>query len=454
MGPVGENQSMRLIDVVLLGALAMAAGAEEAPREWKSRSGTTIEASFVKLEKGVVILKKKDGSTVQAKLDALCDEDGDYVREITYVPQEIAVIFARERLGLRYMEQGESPAATSRDTVIFRVPNETNGALNTPGTNVIGDTTWKIQSADPVGKKILPRQKELANELTTDGQFVFLTYRVKNDSHTPVEVISPVLYDQQGRRFLQAERGAGQHYIPPGTAFAGTESLQPGLEKLFCAFYEMPDDAVPDAVEVFPSVISPFLFRKALRNGNLPKGKMISLHLAGSAAPSADQTDASSAADDKTSLFMRCTRVGQSGDTSGYWTFDRSKKRSLTYGIELRLLGNQQKTLTVKAFFIGEATDDRDLVVDFKKADTALSPGKITRITLQSEEIEELSFYYYSTTSRERVRGAKLKGVIIQVWNGSMLVSGWASLNQWKKFADSLDVAKEMGELKKSENEF
>lgn len=431
--------------------LALSAGAVEELREWKSKTGNTLEASFVKEEKGVVTLKKPDGVTVQAKLDALCEEDGEYVRDVTYVPQEIPVIFKQERVGPRYMESGTSKPATVRDTVVIQI----DSARGDANPEIKGDTTWKVESVDAVGKQILARRENLAEKLTTEGTFVYLTYRVMNDSLVPIDVPSPLLYDQQGRKFSQAERGLAQYYIPEGTLFAGIDSLQPGFKKLYCAFYEMPEDAVPVSVEVFPSIIRPIRYRQLIRGEEPSPGKRIMLDVKTEEAAAAKPAEElSRSSDGKTAIFMRCTRVGQSGDTSGVWSFDRSKKRALAYGIELRVLGEQQKPAKIKAFFIGEATDNRDLVVDSKSAEVVLEPGKITRATLQSEEIEEQSYYYFSSLSRERITGAKLKGVIIQAWIGDELVSSWVSLNQWKKYAELPDVVKVMGELKKRENGF
>jgi len=72
-------------------------------------------------------------------------------------------------------------------------------------------------------------------------------------------------------------------------------------------------------------------------------------------------------------------------------------------------------------------------------------------VTLQSEEIEEQTYFYFSQRGRERISGAKLKGVIIQAWAGGTLVSSWTSLSQWRKYADLPDIVKELGEMKKGE---
>jgi len=441
----------------------VAPGSAAEMRRWQDKKGNSVEASFVKEEGGLVILLRPDGSTVQAKLENLCDADCAYVREVTYVPQEIVVVYQRDRFGMRYSESGASKPATARDTVIFRISEDPAGKEEPKG-----DTTWTLGSVDAVGKTISPRDENLAGELTTDGKFVFVTYQVKNDALVPIEVPTPVLYDQLGRKFTQAERGQAEQYIPAGAlpAGSGSEPLQPGFKKLFCSFFELPADADPDAVEAFPSVMRPLNTRQIMRGRESTQGKRIALR-AGSgapgatppadadAAPGAAAVPASAAAPaSKTSVFMRCTRVGQSGDTSSYWYYDRTKKRALTYGVEMRILGEQGKKAQVKVFFVGASTGDDDLVVDMKQTDVTLDPGKISRATVQSEDIDEQSTYVYSINGMQRIGGAKLKGAIIQVWIDGELASSWASLNQWRKFADLADVAKTMGELKKRTNTF
>ena len=429
--------------------LACVAGADNEVRAWTSKTGgSAIEASFVKEENGVVTLKRKDGVTVQAKLDALCETDRAYVAEVTYVPREIKVVFKRERLGPGYVESGSSEEVTHRDSAVLVV----DAAAGDAPADLKGDTTWAIESVDALGKKILPRREGVGEALTTDGKFVFVTYRVKNDSRVPVEIPSPTLHDRQGRAFTQTERGFAQHFIPEGALFAGVDLLQPGFSKLYCAFYELPEDAEPAAVEVFPSVVKMFMIRQIRRGGEPLRGKKIALAPSAplhAAAPSSGE--GSVAADAKLPLFMRCTRVGQSGDSSGQWYYDRNKKRSLTYGVELRVLGDEARPVTLKAFYIGEASGNRDLVVDKKEQAVTLEPGKIARVTLQSEEIEEQTYFYFSQRGRERISGAKLKGVIIQAWAGGTLVSSWTSLSQWRKYADLPDIVKELGEMKKGE---
>jgi hypothetical protein len=448
----------------LLAALAVwTANAAGELRTWKSKTGErTIEASFVKEEKGFVTLRLKDGTPVTTRLDALCDEDRDYVLEATYVPQEVKAVFKRDPLTGGFTESGDSADATARDTAVLLV----DGATRSAASNVKGDTSWKIESVDALGKTIRPRGSEVTEELRTDGKFVFVTYRVKNDALAPVDIPSPLLYDSKGRMFTQTARNGAQAYIPEGTRFAGAEPLQPGFTKLYCAFYEVPEDAVPAAVEVFPSAMKPHLPRVSRPGAGSLRGKRILLGVKmdgpepaprqgvaddapGTAVPDAGAAGGTAG---KVSLFMNCVRLGSSGSSSG--SYYRSKTRALTYAADLRLLGEQTQNVKVRGYFIGEATGGREVILDVQESDVVLEPGRAARVTLTSDEISETKYrsYYYGDTTR--LSGAKLKGVVIQAWKGNALVSGWASMPQWRKYAENRDLLKELGEMKKSEEGF
>lgn len=408
-------------------------------RTWTGSKGNRIEASFVKLDGASVLLKRKDGETVSAKLADLCEADRAYVQEITYVPRDVIVSFKKNVNGLVGEESGTSPIATIRDTVTIRLVDER--ADNKAET--LGDSRWKIESVDALGNRIKPQKEGLADELVTEGKFVFVTYTVENDSNLPLTVPSPVLIDKRGRKFLQAAKPEAKAYLSSNVLLADIDSIQPGFKKLFCAFYELPAEAEPAIVEVFPSKTS----RYAIQQFQV-KGKQIVVD--GSAAPAegtpktADAVNPA-ASDKKASVFMKCVRVGQGGDTSSDWYYDRNKKRSLSYGVELRVMGDQPQPVTLKSFFIGTmSSNNHDAVVDKKEEKVVLEPGKISRISLQSKEVEEFTYYYYSGS---RINGAKLKGIIVQVWIGEEIVQSFVSVNQWKKFAEVPDIVKQMGEM-------
>lgn len=433
---------MRFVRVLMGLLLAFGVLNAEEMRTWTSTKGSRIEAAFVELRGTAVVLTCKDGQEMAPQLADLCEADRAYVKDVTYVPREIVAVFKMRRGGFErvYEESGTSPAASLRDTVAIRV-------IDARGENKgeeAGDSRWKIESVDVLGNRMPPRNEGVAEELTTEGKFVFVTYVVENDSNVPITVPSPVLIDKRGRKFLQAARVNAQAYIPENTLLAGVDPVQPGFKKLFCAFYEVPLEGEPAIVEVFPSRASSFYIERfEVKGKQIAVGDGISASAV--AAGAAGATPAGGTGK-KVAVFMKCVRIGQGGDTSSVWFYDRNKKRSLSYGVELRGIGEQSEpvTVTVKAFFIGAISSNRDVVVDKKEEKVALVPGKIARIALQSNDVEELTYFYYSGA---RVSGAKLKGVIIQVWSGEEIVSSFASLNQWKKFSETADVVKQMGEL-------
>jgi hypothetical protein len=408
-------------------------------RTWTDIKGNHVEASFVKQDSSAVVLKLKDGRSVPTKLENLCEEDRIYVKEQTYVPREVVVTFKRNGYGAAYEASGNSPDATVRDLISLRIDDGQDGKK----TETIGDSRWKIESVDSLGSRILSRKEGSSAELVTDGKFIFVTYSVENDSNVPTTVPSPILIDKRGRKFIQVDKPEANTYIPQGTFFAGVETVPPGFKKPFCSFYEIPTDAEPAAVEIFPTKTSKYVIQRFEA-----KGKQVLISGKDSTAVSSRPTGTANpgAIDKKVSVFMKCARVGQGGDTSGYWYYDRTKKRSLSYGVELRVIGNEQQSVVVKAFFIGSINNNRDVVVDQKEEKVVLESGKISRISLQSDEVEEYTNYYFSDS---RISGAKLKGIIVQVWCGDDVIASFVSLSQWKKFSEISDIPKQMGELTK-----
>lgn len=244
---------------------------------WKDRNGNSLEGAFLKEEGGFVFLRRKDGQTVQAKLESLCEEDRAYVGDVTYVPRDVVAVFKKHVYKDRFDEEvGESGNATVRDTVVLRTVEGVPGAVSEP----VGDTRWKIASIDNLGDRLLPRDRNEKDEWVTEGGFLFVTYTVKNDTPQAVTVSHPVLSDTQGRRYLQAERESASAYVPEGARFAGRDMIPVGGERLFCSIYEVARDSVPSALEVYPCKTGPHFIRRFVT-----KGKVIVLADAADAEP-------------------------------------------------------------------------------------------------------------------------------------------------------------------------
>ena len=457
--------------------IAGAVSAEEM-RMWKSSKGNTVDASFVKMsEKDPtrIVLKCKDGSEVTPKLADLCEADQAYVADVTYKPREVTVTFKRKRAyGGIYEESGVSQAATIRDTVTIQM-EEQDGKK----TDTVGDSIWKIESVNVLNTSLLPQKEGFGDKLDTKGKFVLVAYELRNMSKQPIRrVPPPVLVDKSGCNYTQLEKSSVnlRYYIPESVSLAGSDTLQPGMPQLFWSYYEMPLDAEPVSVEVFPLKTGSYEMER-----NDMKGKQMLISRGGAkagtsrtpnpatanssekngsvvAAPSTPDPVAPSASEKKVIVSLNVTKTKQGGDSRSNFV----KTRSYTYQVDLRLLSSEVKQvpLTVKVFFSGAASDRRDLVVDRQEREVALEQNKSRSETFTSKEIRELRssyFYYYDYTdnTRKRISGAQLNGVIVQVWAGSSFIKGISKGdNSLKKFEESLDVVKEMGEMKESTDGF
>ena len=447
-------------------SVAWMAHAEEM-HKWRSKTGAdTVEAVFDKIDGQNVLLKDKAGKSVaKIKLENLCEADQAYIEELTYVPREVTVTFKRTRLfGDAFGEVGESPDVTIRDAVTLQWASGEGGKAETTG-----DSVWKVESVNAVDKPLSPVKEGSAEKLDTRGKFVLVSYEVRNMSKVPArQVPPPVLYDQTGCPFAQYERaGVDLHsYMPATVLLAGADTLQPGMPQLFWAFYEMPQDAVPACVEVFPlksgqasaesaemkgkrmflsAKLAKAGLAKPAQNGAADKGAAPA-----AGAPAAEET-APLAPDKKLVVTLNATKTKQEGDTRSNYV----KTRSFTYQIDVRVLSAEVKQVpvTIKVFFTGTTSERDDLVVDHQDKDVVIEQNKIFSEAFTSKEIRELRgsyfYYYYADNARKRTTGAQLNGVIVQVWSGGNLVKGISKgSSSLKKYEESKDVVKDLGELK------
>jgi hypothetical protein len=247
-------------------------------RVWKDRKGNSVEGAFLKEADGVVLIKRKDGQTVQAKMENLCEDDRTYVKDLTYVPREVVAVFKKHVYKDRFDEEvGVSEKATVRDTVVLRTVEGVPGAAAEP----VGDTRWKVESVDNLGSRLLPRARDAGGEWVSEGCFLFVTYTVKNDTPQPVTVTHPVLSDAQGRRYVQSDKDNVAAFLPEGALFAGRDPIPTGGARLFCSIYEAARDSVPASLEVYPSKTSPHFVKRSVT-----MGKVIELDDAAEAAVS------------------------------------------------------------------------------------------------------------------------------------------------------------------------
>lgn len=426
--------------IIFLGlVLAFGVCAAGEAQTWTGKTGAKIEATFIKEERGVVTLKRKDGAQVQVKLEALCDDDREYVKDLTYEAKEVKAVFKRTRGGGGLTLVKGSDEATVRDSLVVMV----DLAVGDAQESIVEDSRWSVVSVDTLGKSVAAGGDDSVPVLSTEGVFVFVTYRVHNGGRAPVAVVSPRLIDSEERVFSQAVRSNAHNYIPDGTKLAGQEHLQPGFAKLFCAFYEIPEDATPLALEIFPCLAGGQMMtgghgkRIVLSRGKPEVGE----------APGGG-VDASSSGGGKSQLFMNCVRVASSGSSSG--SYVRDKTRSLSYAANLRSTGMQAINVKVVGYFIGETAEEREVILDMQESEVTLEAGRANRVTLTSKEISETRLRSW-VLGDVRQSGGKLKGAIIQALSGGEICAGWASLPQWRKYAENPNLVKELGVAKMSD---
>ena len=393
---------------------------------WKGTKGTnTISAAFVRISEkdpSRVVLRCKDGSEVSPKLSDLCEADQSYVEEVTYVPQDVAVVFKKKgRFGGGCAELGVSQCVTIRDTVSIQWVDDGEGQKAEP----VGDSVWKIESVNVLDTPLSPRKEGAADKLETRGKFVLVAFEVRNTSKLPVRgVPPPVLFDKGGCPYTQYEKPRVDlhNYIPENVLLAGSDTLQPGMPQLFWAYYEMPLDAEPASVEVFPLKTRSDETERAEVKGKqmfLRKGiaKAEALKRPPPVTPNpADKNSAAvtvpstpdpvlpGASDKKVNINLKATKTKQGGDTRS----DYLKTRSYTYQVEMILLSSEVKQVpvTVKVFFTGAVTDRRDLVVDRQEKDVVLDQTKRWSEPFTSKEIRERrTFFYYSLASHRIPHG-------------------------------------------------
>lgn len=434
-----ELKALRLR--IFLATLLVAWGclAENPMRTWSSRSGVQIQAAFLKEERDVWFLKRADETVVQVKPEALSDEDQAYVFELTYEPKVLEVLFQRAPGSAMFREKGTPTELCFLDTVILRL----DMAVDRQAPRMRNNSTWNIESLDHLGQLLRAREEGL-EALRTEGSFVFLMYKVTNDGTAPMKVMAPHLVDTQERVFTQAQPTVAHHYVPSGVLMAEHDELQPGLSKLFCAFYELPPKTEVQGIQVFPSLPHRALEGVAFRC----EGKRINAKL--SPKPSAESLTPRAL---RGMVFMSCVRVGRSGATSGI-----TATSTVSYAVDIRLLDEIARTIVVKGYFMGDGSKGaRDVILSKKEEQLNLNPGRLERIVLTSDESIAVAPRVSQAARRhgraassllETIDSTKVRGVIIQAWIGEQIVSSWASLPQHRKYADNPRLEQELNSEK------
>ena len=249
---------MQTAMVAMFGLCVASAPADE-DRLWKTKAGTTAQASFVKEANGIVTLKKVDGATVQVSRASLCAEDEAYLVKLLYVPKTITVAFAPTTFQGRalFMEatdkntgqssrlkslraggsatDAKASAIQQVDTLCFRVKSEITGEWQ-------DDSTWNILSAEDVGQTLAGNREWAEEQRKTDGRFIRVVFKLANNTKDEKYVNVPSLMDAKERKVSILDDS--RRFINAEHADPHLDKLPPGFTRTYCAIYEVPRDSV------------------------------------------------------------------------------------------------------------------------------------------------------------------------------------------------------------------
>ncbi|MEI6645223.1 MAG: hypothetical protein WCP12_04215 [bacterium] len=404
------------------------------------------------------MIKKPNGDIFKAKLEALSEADVDYVNAISFgavtepreankatTPSapggddlfensthtgkvvEVTLLIDLNLVVPSVKELGASTRPKINDHVFLRV-----SMPNRQKHEMMPDSTWTIDSLDSASGMLKAKTDEYS-PLKTEGMFYFLTYSVENNMQGPLTVPIPIITDTKTRKFypLSARENNASEYIPSGLLSAEKDLLPPGLRKQFCSIYELPKDCTVSSIDVFPIRMTRHpLYSTLIRSGQI-QGKSIDIHSDATepVVTSSPNPSKVEGATDKASVFMSCRPKTQKGSSSAY-----GKTRVLSYTVDLRLIKIRQKQMTLKAYFIA-ADLEGDAIADVVTENISLQQGKGFSTTVESKPVSEFS---------DSSSGSKLKGVIIQLWADGFIVTTWASMPQWDRYAKMPDIQLKM----------
>jgi hypothetical protein len=137
--------------------------------------------------------------------------------------------------------EAEPPAATrTRAPTKTPLPTRTPVPLPVVGAEVkVGDITWKVLSAQNLGK-LIKSNNQFIKDLKTSGSFVAVRYEVANAGTREVFYLTPDLLDESGRRFGSTSDAI--FHIPEDEQCL-LEQINPGITKTCQGIYEVPADA-------------------------------------------------------------------------------------------------------------------------------------------------------------------------------------------------------------------
>lgn len=337
----------------------------------------------------------------------------------------------RHPFGLQ--EIGASASAALEDTLTVKVTLASS-------KKTVEDSRWTFHSVDSVGNEIRA-QRDLSGTLRTEGQYVFVSYTIENLQKVPAQVPSFAMFDDKGRKFLPLDYWVARKYLP---AEYDTQdpSVNAGLKRKYCSIYELPKEAKPVAIELFP--LCGTVYHKMNMNHALSGKKVNIASNENDAFASVNSVEGASKTSSSRSekpfmLTMKCTRTENKEEKiSRALTL-----RTLGYTVELKGLNVPQKEVCVKAYFIGESGLKKMMIAEIVEKEVTVCSTKATSFKVVCQPVGE---------NERHDMGLELKGVILQAWADGKLIQSYTSQYAWKKYAEMPDILTKIETFKRPQH--
>lgn len=142
-------------------------------------------------------------------------------------------------------------------------------------------------------------------------------------------------------------------------------------------------------------------------------------------------------------LTLNCVKSKAGGKKEITWQTDygsneRSNNRSLSYDLHIRYNGPTPTNYTCQAYWIANAKEVGDFVIDTTYEPAALIPGKITKLSVTSPEINQ-DTGNYAALGIKTAYGANLKGLMLRIVDDTETANDFplavfTSSSQWSKY--------------------
>lgn len=158
----------------------------------------------------------------------------------------VICVVATSLLGLA----GVSKVATEIDNSIKESESNDQKELENPSKMneavVVGEVQWQLVAAEDKGDVIKTEYSYGDDCVANSGKFIMITVKVKNNSNDMVSIMDLDLYDSENNEYTTSS----DVYSCVDDSLFILSNINPGIEKTFNAYYEVPKTASGFKVKV------------------------------------------------------------------------------------------------------------------------------------------------------------------------------------------------------------